>query len=104
MTLKPVNCCMACRSTPRNTARRTFLFALKSCQPACLTLSVSLMSASSSSATSVFSCSMLRTLPASAKRPFVASQRGLSGSVKTVRIRMKPGMAMIESIERHEPE
>ena len=103
MTLKPVNCCMAWSRTPRKTARRTFLLDLNKDQPACFTFSVSLISFNSDFAKETSAWRVCNTFSASEKRPLAANQRGLSGSTKTVKIKMTAGMAMTVSIIRQEP-
>ena len=50
MMFIPVNCCIACNSMPRNTARRTLRFALNSDQPPCFSFRLSRISFSSSRA------------------------------------------------------
>ena len=103
ITLKPVNCCIACKSTPRNTALLTLELDLNKAQPACFTLRVSLISANSLSAISLLAWRELRTFSAASNLPLAASQRGLSGRLNTVKINTTAGIAITSSIIRQSP-
>ena len=103
MMFMPVNCCIACSSMPRNTARRTLRLTLNNAQPPCFSFRLSRISLSSSRAFSEVSRSIRSTSSASIWRPFSASQRGLFGRKTTRTIRITAGSASTPSMARQLP-